>query len=183
MPPDKGAGGLQSDNKDFGIYVIVITVMKALIQRTSGARVTVDGKTAGQIESGLVILLGVKEGDTEKDADNLINKIVNLRVFPNEKGHFEKSLIDMNSEGEDGHPRLQNVGVLVVSQFTLYGSTKKGRRPDFIEAAKPGHAEKLYDYFVKKMRETGLKTETGKFGAMMDVHLTNTGPVTFMIET
>jgi len=130
-----------------------------------------DGKTVGEIESGLVILLGVKQDDTEKDAENLVKKIANLRIFPSDKGHFETSLIDEKKE------------VLVVSQFTLYGSTKKGRRPDFVAAAKPDLAEKLYDLFVKKMRETGLKTETGEFGAMMDVQLTNTGPVTFMIES
>jgi D-aminoacyl-tRNA deacylase len=157
--------------------------MRALIQRTSGAEVTVDGKAVGQIESGLVILLGIKDGDTEKNADQLVNKIVNLRLFPDGKGHFEKSLIDIKSvKGADDHSGLQDIGVLIISQFTLYGSVKKGRRPDFIEAAKPDHAEKLYDYFVRKMRETGLKTETGKFGAMMDVHLVNNGPVTFMIE-
>lgn len=145
--------------------------MKALIQRTSGAKVIVDGKTVGEIKSGLVVLLGVKQDDTEKDADKLVDKIANLRIFESDKGHFETSLSD---EGKE---------VLIVSQFTLYGSTKKGRRPDFIEAAKPDHAEKLYNYFVEKMRETGLKTETGVFGAMMDIHLVNSGPVTFMLET
>jgi D-tyrosyl-tRNA(Tyr) deacylase len=145
--------------------------MRALIQRTSKAKVTVDEKTVGQIGTGLVILLGIKQDDTEKDADQLVNKIVNLRVFENDKGHFEISLLDEKKD------------VLVISQFTLYGSTKKGRRPDFIQAAKPDHAEKLYNYFVQKMRETGLTTETGIFGAMMDVELTNTGPVTFMLES
>ena len=131
----------------------------------------VGGKTVGQIGAGLVILLGVKQDDTEKDADKLADKIVNLRVFESEKGHFETSLIDDNKE------------VLVVSQFTLYGSTKKGRRPDFVAAAKPDLAESLYKRFIKKMRETGLKTETGAFGAMMDVSLVNSGPVTFMLES
>lgn len=145
--------------------------MKALIQRTSQAKVTVDDKTVGEIESGLVILLGVKQDDTEKDADQLVSKITNLRVFSNDKGHFETSLLDEKKD------------VLIVSQFTLYGSTKKGRRPDFSAAAKPDVAKKLYDYFVEKMRKTGLKTETGVFGAMMEVNLVNSGPVTFMIET
>ena len=141
-----------------------------------------DGKTVGQIESGLVVLLGVKQDDTEKDADQLVNKITNLRVFSNDKGHFETSLLDINA-GATTSSRLQDFGVLIVSQFTLYGSTKKGRRPDFSAAAKPDVAEKLYNYFVKKMRETGLKTETGEFGAMMDVSLVNSGPVTFMLKT
>ncbi len=145
--------------------------MKALIQRVSEATVTADGKMSGEIKSGLLILLGVKNEDTEKDADFLVNKIINLRVFPSDKGHFEKSLIDVSGSA------------LVVSQFTLYGSCDKGRRPDFIDAAKPEHAKRLYDHFVKKMRETGVKTETGVFGAMMDVHLVNNGPVTFMLET
>jgi D-tyrosyl-tRNA(Tyr) deacylase len=145
--------------------------MKALIQRVSEAKVTVEGKATGQIESGLLILLGVKNEDTEKDAEQLANKIANLRVFPSDKGHFDKSLTDVSGS------------VLVVSQFTLYGSCKKGRRPDFTEAANPEHAENLYDYFVHKMRETGVNTETGKFGAMMDVSLVNNGPVTFMLET
>jgi D-tyrosyl-tRNA(Tyr) deacylase len=145
--------------------------MRALIQRTSGAKVVVGNRTVGQIESGLVVLLGVKQDDTEKDADKLVDKIANLRVFESDKGHFETSLLDGKKE------------VLVISQFTLYGSTKKGRRPDFVEAAKPDHAEKLYNYFVEKMRERGLKTETGEFGAMMDISLVNSGPVTFMIES
>jgi len=145
--------------------------MRALIQRVSEAKVTVEGKTVGQIGAGLVVLLGIKHDDTEQDADKLVNKIADLRVFESEKGHFETSLLEEAKE------------VLVVSQFTLYGSTKKGRRPDFTAAAKPDLAESLYDYFIKKMRETGLKTETGEFGAMMDVHLVNNGPVTFMIES
>jgi len=145
--------------------------MKALIQRVSEAKVTVDKKVVGQIGRGVVILLGVRQTDTEKDADFLVGKIVNLRIFPGEKGHFDVALTDVKGEA------------LVVSQFTLYGSCDKGRRPDFIEAAKPDHAEKLYDYFVKKMKETGIKTKTGVFQAMMDVHLINDGPVTFMLES
>ncbi len=145
--------------------------MRALIQRTSEAKVTVDGKTVGEISAGLVVLLGVKQDDTEKDVDKLVNKIANLRVFESKKGHFETSLIEEAKE------------VLVVSQFTLYGSTKKGRRPDFVAAAKPDLAESLYEHFVKKMRETGLAVATGVFGAMMDVSLVNSGPVTFMLET
>jgi D-tyrosyl-tRNA(Tyr) deacylase len=150
--------------------------MKALIQRVSEAKVTADGKITGQIGSGLLILLGIKNEDMEKDAEKLANKIINLRVFPGDKGHFDKSITTMN-EGAD------NIGVLVVSQFTLYGSCDKGRRPDFTEVAPPERAQELYEYFVYKMRETGVNTETGKFGAMMDVHLVNNGPVTFMLES
>jgi len=157
--------------------------MRALIQRTSKAEVIVDSKTVGKIGPGLVILLGIKNGDSEKDIDYLINKIVNLRVFPSDKGHFEKSLIDIKSEGAMPSSRLQDFGVLVISQFTLYGSTKKSRRPDFIEAAKPEIAEGLYELFVKKMQKTGITVATGEFGAMMDVHLVNEGPVTLMIES
>jgi D-tyrosyl-tRNA(Tyr) deacylase len=107
----------------------------------------------------------------EKDAEQLANKIINLRVFPGDKGHFDKSLADVNG------------GALIVSQFTLYGSCDKGRRPDFTEAAPPERAEELYEYFVYKMRETGVNTETGKFGAMMDVSLINNGPVTFILKS
>jgi len=145
--------------------------MKALIQRVSTASVKIDGKTVGEIKHGLLVFLGVKNGDTEKDAEYLAGKIANLRVFEGSGGHFDKSIID---EGKE---------VLVISQFTLYGSTKKGRRPDFSEAANPDYAENLYDYFVHKMRETGIKTETGKFQEMMDVKSVNSGPVTFMVET
>ena len=146
-------------------------MMKALIQRTSQAKVVVDGKTVGEIGNGLVVLLGIKDGDGEKDINTLVNKIVNLRVFAGDGGHFDRSLIDINGE------------VLIVSQFTLYGSTKKGRRPDFTDSAKPEIAEPLYDLFVEKMQETGITVATGVFGAMMDVHLINKGPVTLMIES
>jgi D-aminoacyl-tRNA deacylase len=146
--------------------------MKALIQRVSTANVKVDGKIIGEIDHGLLVFLGVKNGDTEKDAEYLADKIVNLRIFAGDNGHFDKSLLD-----------LKTAGVLIVSQFTLYGSTKKGRRPDFTEAAQADYAENLYDYFVHKMRETGIKTETGKFQEMMEVSLVNDGPVTFMLES
>lgn len=145
--------------------------MKALIQRVTEAGVSVDGKRVGSIGPGLLVFLGIAEGDGEKEADFLVDKIVKLRIFPGEKGHFDESLLEQKKE------------VLVVSQFTLYGSVKKGRRPDFSQAAKPEAAERLYKYFVQKMRETGLQVETGKFQAMMDVHLINDGPVTFLLES
>ncbi len=145
--------------------------MKALIQRTSGAKVTVENAVVGEIGEGLVVLLGITHKDTEKDVDYLVQKIVNLRIFPGEKGAFDTSALDGNKE------------VLVVSQFTLYGSCNKGRRPDFNDAAKPEQAEALYKIFVQQMRDTGLKVETGKFQAHMQVDLNNDGPVTLMIES
>ncbi|MBU1934836.1 D-tyrosyl-tRNA(Tyr) deacylase [Patescibacteria group bacterium] len=145
--------------------------MRALLQRTSEAKVVVDGKTVGQIGPGLVVFLGITHEDGEKDIDALVNKIVNLRVFPSDKGYFDKSLLEEKKD------------VLIVSQFTLYGSCNKGRRPDFMAAAKPEVAEPLYDKFVNKMKETGINVATGEFQAMMDVHLVNNGPVTFMLET
>ena len=145
--------------------------MRTLIQRSSQAKVEVDGKTVGKIDQGLVVLLGITHEDTKKDVDSLVTKIVNLRVFESEEGYFDKSLLDIKGD------------VLVISQFTLYSSTKKGRRPDFTASARPEIAEGLYDLFVKKMQETGLKTASGVFGAMMDVSLTNSGPATFIIES
>ena len=145
--------------------------MKALIQRVSGASVRVDGEVIGQIGAGLVVLLGIRHEDSEKDAEYLVQKIVNLRLFPSEKSGFDTSVLEEENE------------VLVVSQFTLYGSCKKGRRPDFGEAARPEQAEDLYNSFVEKMRETGLHVATGQFGAEMKVELVNDGPVTLMIES
>jgi len=145
--------------------------MRALIQRVTEGKVTVDKKVVGEIGSGIVILLGITHEDSEKDAETLVNKIVNLRTFPSGDKHFETSLLDEQKE------------ILVVSQFTLYGSTKKGRRPDFFSAAKPDLAERLYNFFVQKCQETGLKVATGQFQAMMNVSLVNEGPVTFLLET
>ena len=145
--------------------------MKALIQRTTGASVSVEGEVVGQIDEGLVVLLGVAHTDTEKDAEYLANKVVNLRIFPGEKGEFDRSALDDKLE------------VLVVSQFTLYGNCQKGRRPDFIEAAKPEQAEKLYKFFVHQIEKAGLTVATGRFQAMMQVELINDGPVTLMLES
>lgn len=125
----------------------------------------------GQISEGLVVLLGVTHEDTEKEATYLAQKIVNLRIFQGEGGEFDRSALEEQKE------------ILVVSQFTLYGSTKKGRRPDFNDAAKPGPAEKLYKFFVQQIRETGLTVATGKFQAYMQVELVNDGPVTLMLES
>jgi D-tyrosyl-tRNA(Tyr) deacylase len=145
--------------------------MKALIQRSKGAKVSVDSKVTGEIGEGIVVLLGVTHEDTEKDVDFLVQKIVNLRIFPGEGGDFDTSALEGKKE------------VLVVSQFTLYGSCKKGRRPDFNEAAKPEQAERLYKIFVQKMRDTGLRVTTGQFQAYMQVDLNNDGPVTLVLES
>ena len=145
--------------------------MKALIQRSKGAKVSVDGKTIGEIGEGIVVLLGITHEDTEKEADYLVQKIANLRVFPGESGEFDTSALEGKKE------------ILIVSQFTLYGSCKKGRRPDFNEAAAPEQADILYKIFVQKMRETGLKVATGQFQATMQVDLNNDGPVTLMLES
>jgi len=133
--------------------------------------VSVEGEVVGQIDEGLVVLLGVAHTDTEKDAEYLANKVVNLRIFPGEKGEFDRSALDDKLE------------VLVVSQFTLYGNCQKGRRPDFIEAAKPEQAEKLYKFFVHQIEKAGLTVATGRFQAMMQVELINDGPVTLMLES
>ena len=145
--------------------------MKALIQRVSRADVSVDGESAGRIGNGLLVLLGVGHEDTEKQADLLVQKIVNLRIFEDENAKMNRSLADIQGE------------LLVVSQFTLMADTKKGRRPSFVNAAPPEQADRLYMSFVEKAREKGIKTETGSFGAMMEVCLVNHGPVTIMLDT
>ena len=146
--------------------------MRTLIQRVKRAKVTVDNEVIGEIGQGILVLLGITHSDTQKDADYLIEKIANLRIFEGGgKSSFDKSVIDIKG------------GLLIVSQFTLYGETKKGRRPDFTASAKPDFANGLYEYFVEKARETGLTIQTGEFGADMDVELVNDGPVTFMMES
>lgn len=145
--------------------------MKALIQRVSGAKVTVDDTVKGRINKGILIFLGLTHNDSAKDIKFLVDKIVNLRIFGQENKPMDKSVLDINGE------------LLVVSQFTLYGSIKKGRRPDFTQAAKPDSAEKLYEEFVDECKKSGLIVQTGVFGAMMDVELINDGPVTFMIDS
>lgn len=145
--------------------------MIALVQRVSEASVTVDGTTIGEIGVGLLILLGIHERDSEAEADWLSRKCANLRVFRDEEGALNKSLVDI-----DG-------AALVVSQFTLYGDARKGNRPSFIHAARPEKAEPLYDYFTSALsRQMGRPVEKGSFGAMMDVRLVNDGPVTIWIE-
>jgi D-tyrosyl-tRNA(Tyr) deacylase len=145
--------------------------MRALIQRVKQAKVEISGKIVGEIGKGLLILLGVAHADTENDISFLIEKISNLRIFEDSEGKMNLSLLDVKGEA------------LVVSQFTLYADCRKGRRPSFTDAALPEQANTLYKKFVQKFKETGLKIEQGEFGAMMDVSLVNSGPVTIMIES
>ena len=145
--------------------------MRIILQRVKEARVEVDGVIIGQIGKGALVLLGAGKEDTEHDVEYLVDKILNLRIFEDEEGKMNLSVIDSGGE------------VLVVSQFTLYGDCRKGRRPSFDKAAPPEVAENLYELFVKKVRERGVKVETGKFRAMMDVHLVNWGPVTLMLDS
>jgi D-tyrosyl-tRNA(Tyr) deacylase len=145
--------------------------MRVVVQRSKKASVTVGGKTVGSIEKGFVLLVGVTHEDSEEDAAFLADKIANLRVFEDENGKMNLSLLDQ--EGE----------ILSVSQFTLYGDCRKGRRPNFMEAAKPDHAIIIYEAFNRFLEEKGLRVETGEFGAMMDVKLTNDGPVTLILES
>ena len=145
--------------------------MRALIQRAKNASVTIDGAVHGSISHGLLILLGVCEGDTEAEADYLADKCVGLRIFTDENDKMNRSLSDVGG------------GILVVSQFTLYGDCKKGNRPSFTAAARPETAIPLYEAFIARCRESGLPVETGEFGADMKVDLLNDGPVTLWMDT
>jgi D-tyrosyl-tRNA(Tyr) deacylase len=145
--------------------------MKVLVQRVSRASVTVSGEVVGRIGLGLVGLVGVAQGDTEEDARYLVEKTVNLRIFPDEAGKFNRSLVDVGGE------------LLLVSQFTLIADTRKGRRPSFIEAAGPAEAEALFNGFVDLARATGLKVETGRFQQHMLVEIHNDGPVTILLDS
>ena len=145
--------------------------MIAVIQRCSRGKVMVSEKVVGEIDNGLVILLGVQKGDTEKDADFLVNKISGLRIFSDENDKMNLSIKDVNGSA------------LVISQFTLCGDTKKGRRPSFIKAAPPEDGNRLYEYFMSEMKKDGVPIECGEFGVMMDVALVNNGPVTFILNS
>ncbi|WDV47557.1 D-aminoacyl-tRNA deacylase [Clostridiaceae bacterium M8S5] len=145
--------------------------MRAVVQRVSKAKVTVDNEVTGSINKGLMVLLGVEEEDEDKDTKYLVDKVVNLRIFEDEKEKMNKSLLDIDGE------------ILVVSQFTLLGDCRKGRRPNFMQAAKPDKANRMYEDFIKHCKEYGLKTEVGEFGADMKVDLTNDGPVTILVDS
>lgn len=145
--------------------------MRAVVQRVSRASVTVDGTTVGSIDHGLLVLLGVSITDSESDADYLADKIAGLRIFEDKEGKMNLSVADAGG------------GVLAVSQFTLYGDVRRGKRPSFDDAARPEQARKLYEYFVEKIRAAGLRCETGQFQAMMQVELVNEGPVTIMLDS
>ena len=145
--------------------------MRALVQRVSRASVTIDGRVHGAIEKGFLVLLGVTEGDTEADARYLADKCVGLRVFTDENDKMNLALADVGG------------GLLIVSQFTLYGDCSHGRRPSFVAAARPDLAIPLYETFVARCRESGLPVETGEFGAHMEVELLNDGPVTLWLDT
>jgi len=144
--------------------------MRALVQRVSEASVTVDGDTVGAIEKGVVILVGVTHGDTEKEADWLARKIAGLRIFEDQEGRMNVGLLDAGG------------AALVVSQFTLYADASKGRRPSFVDAAPPEVAEPLVSYFADALRQRHVDVEEGVFGAMMMVEIHNDGPVTIMLE-
>ncbi|GAA0334323.1 D-aminoacyl-tRNA deacylase [Bacillus carboniphilus] len=145
--------------------------MKVVLQRVKRGSVVVENNTVGEIGRGFVLLVGVTHEDTEEDAKYLADKIVNLRVFEDDEGKMNLSLKDVGGE------------ILSVSQFTLYGDCRKGRRPNFMNAARPEFAEQLYNQFNKFLGEQDVKVETGVFGAMMDVDLINDGPVTLIIES
>ena len=145
--------------------------MRAVVQRVKEGSVEIKEKEIGKIEEGLVVLLGVGQKDAEKDAEYLTEKIVNLRIFEDREGKMNLSVKDINGQ------------ILVISQFTLYGDCKKGRRPSFISAALPEKAIKLYDYFVKCIKNYGLKVEAGEFQAMMLVKIYNHGPVTIILDS
>lgn len=145
--------------------------MRAVIQRAKDAKVVVDEEVVGEIDHGLVVLVGVTHEDTKEDVDYLVNKVVNLRIFEDDQQKLNLSLKDVNGS------------ILSISQFTLYADTRKGRRPNFMKAAAPEHAEKLYEMFNQELANQGIEVQTGKFGAMMDVQLTNVGPVTLIIDS
>ena len=146
------------------------TKMKVVIQRVSKAEVEVEGKVVGKINKGFLVLLGVTHGDTKEQADYIVKKICNLRIFTDENGKMNLSLKDVGGE------------LLIVSQFTLYADTSSGNRPSFINAEKPEEANKLYEYVCKECEKKGIKVEKGIFGAHMKVSLLNDGPVTIIIE-
>ena len=157
----------------YNICIININffIMKAVLQRVSEASVRVDSKIVGQIDKGILVFLGIAKDDTKEHADYLVNKVIQLRMFEDEAGNLNLSSDQVGAQ------------FLVVSQFTIYGDCKKGRRPSFDQAAEPKKAEELYDYFVQRLKAQAAKVASGVFRAMMKVQLVNEGPVTFIVES
>ncbi|MCD6560582.1 MAG: D-tyrosyl-tRNA(Tyr) deacylase [Deltaproteobacteria bacterium] len=145
--------------------------MRAVVQRVKESKVEVNGRIVGAIDSGLLVFLGVGEDDSEEDCDYLSNKVVRLRIFPDTKGLMNLSLMEIGGSA------------LVVSQFTLWGDCRKGRRPSFVRAARPERAKQLYEHFIGLIRKKGVFVATGEFREMMDVYLINDGPVTLMLDS
>ncbi|MDY6843126.1 MAG: D-aminoacyl-tRNA deacylase [Thermodesulfobacteriota bacterium] len=146
--------------------------MRALVQRVSWAKVEVNNTTKDEMSRrGLLVFLGVGKGDTKADADYLLNKVINLRIFEDENSKFNLSLSDIHGE------------LMIISQFTLFGDCRKGKRPSFTEAAEPGHAQDFYDYFIEEAKKKGVIVRTGEFQASMNVSLTNYGPVTILLDS
>lgn len=145
--------------------------MRVLLQRVSRAKVSVDGEVTGEIGPGLLVFLGAGQGDTDEDLDYVLDKTVNLRIFADEDGKMNLSLLDVDAE------------MLVVSQFTLYADTRRGRRPSFVDAMGAKEAEQMYEAFVERAKEQVSKVATGRFAAMMDVELVNDGPVTIWVDS
>lgn len=145
--------------------------MRIVVQRSKHASVIVSGETIGEITHGLVLLVGINHEDTEQDVEFVADKVANLRIFEDEQGKMNYSVLEQGGQ------------ILSISQFTLYGDCRKGRRPNFMAAARPEQAEPLYELFNQKLREKGLQVETGRFGAMMQVQLINDGPVTLIVES
>jgi D-aminoacyl-tRNA deacylase len=152
-------------------FVVKLICVRAVVQRVTRARVTVGEEVAGEIAAGLVVLLAVGRADDEKAADYLADKVAGLRIFDDDAGKMNLAVADIGG------------AVLCVSQFTLFGNVRRGKRPSFDEAAAPADAERLYEYFVGQLRARGLRLETGRFRAMMQVELVNDGPVTILLDS
>lgn len=151
--------------------MLLLNAMRAVVQRVSKASVAVEHEIVGEVRAGLLVLLGISGTDTEDDADYLVEKIAGLRIFEDENGKMNRSVADSGG------------AVLAVSQFTLYGDVRRGKRPSFDGAARPEQARRLYEYFVAQIRERGVHCETGRFQAMMSVSLVNEGPVTILLDS
>lgn len=145
--------------------------MRVVVQRSLHSKVYVNGEVVGEIKSGVVLLVGFKVGDTEKEIDYMVKKVLNLRIFDDEDGVMNKSLLDVGGD------------ILSISQFTLYGNAKKGNRPSYVDAMPGNDAVRIYDLFNEKLRDNGVKVEKGVFGADMKVEITNDGPITILLES